>query len=214
MSVTRILHRAGNFRDSLRYVTHPGVDAIEADIWVWNGHLVAHHDRPLGPLPFTFGWDGFHRRPREIHLDELLATVQGHAGLYIDLRSLFGDPAPELVREVARLEDRSHVKVTCESWSIADRLRVWMPSLRVAYSVRSEKQLARYLKERRAGVMPQTAVVVRHTLIESPADLEELRELSGEVGVWTIDDIDRAIELASWGVDELTSNNLTVLNAI
>ncbi len=214
MAVTRILHRAGNFRESLHLATHPGVDAIEADIWVWNGRLVAHHDRPIGPLPFTFGRDGLRRRRNEIQLDELLNVVKDHAGLYIDLRSLFGDPAPELVREVARVEDRSHLKVTCESWSIADRVRVWMPSLRVAYSVRSEEQMAEYVAERRAGTMAQTAIVVRHTLVESADHVAELRELAGEVGVWTIDDVDRAIELVSWGVDELTSNSLTVLNAI
>lgn len=214
MPVTRILHRAGNFRDSLGFVDHPAVDAIEADIWVWNGHLVAHHDRPLGPLPFTFGRSGLRRRPREIHLDELLSTVEDSAGLYIDLRSLWGDPSPELVRELARIEDRSHLKVTCESWKIADRLRVWMPSLRVAYSVRSEKQMASYVRERREGMRPETPIVARHTLVESAAHVAELRELAGEVGVWTIDDVDRAIELATWGVDELTSNSITVLNAI
>ena len=214
MAVTRILHRAGNFRDSLRLVTHPAVDAIEADIWVWNGRLVAHHDRPLGPLPFTFGRGGLHRRPNEIHLDELLATVKDEAGLYIDLRSQFGDPAPELIREVARVDDRSHLKVTCENWEIADRVRVWMPSLRVAYSVRSEEQMASYVADRREGLRPETAIVVRYTLIESADHVAELRELAGEVGVWTVDDVDQAIELVSWGVDELTSNSLTVLNAI
>ena len=214
MAVTRILHRAGNFRDSLRYVAHPAVDAIEADLWVWNGHLVAHHDRPLGPLPFTFGRSGLRRRPREIHIDELLNTVEDYAGLYIDLRSFFNDPAPELVREVARVEDRSHLKVTCESWPIADRLRVWLPGLRVAYSVRTGEQLDEYISGRHADHLDPTPVVVRHTLIESPDRVAQLRDLAGEVGVWTIDDVDRAIELATWGVDEITSNSLTVLNAL
>ena len=48
MPLTRILHRAGNVQELLHLSSHPSVDALEADIWVMNGRLFAHHERPVG----------------------------------------------------------------------------------------------------------------------------------------------------------------------
>jgi glycerophosphoryl diester phosphodiesterase len=56
--------------------------------------------------------------------------------------------------------------------------------------------------------------VVRHSLLHHAAEVEALRRRSSRVGVWTVDDVDRALELASWGVDEITSNSLSVLAAL
>ena len=57
-------------------------------------------------------------------------------------------------------------------------------------------------------------VVVRHTLLHSAPELEALRRWAGYVGSWTVDDIGRARELADWGIDQLTSNELDVLRAL
>ncbi len=140
--------------------------------------------------------------------------MEGHARFVIDLRSWFADPAPELIRAIAALEDTSHLMLTCESWVVADRAREWLPGLWVGYSVRSERQLQQYLAEREAGTRAATPVVVRHTLLRSPEAVEALHRRSGFVGAWTVDDVDRAQELAAWGVDSITSNHLSVLNAL
>jgi glycerophosphoryl diester phosphodiesterase len=214
--VTRILHGAGNFRELLPSAGHPGVDAIEADVWVVGEHLVAHHDRPLAPLPLTVGWPrGIRRRPSEpVRLGEILDAVQGTADVVIDLRSWFMDPAPRLARELLALEDRAHIGVTCEVWSIADRLREWLPDVGVGYSIRGEGHIRRYLAERESGRRKRTPLAVRHTLLDSPERVEALRHHAGRVTAWTVDDVDRAIELVEWGVDAIVSNRLTVLNAV
>lgn len=214
MTVTRILHRAGNASTLLAFARHPAVDAIEADMWVHGNALLAHHERPLGPLPLLVGWHGFRRRSDALPLEVILEATAGHAGLVIDLRSWFGDPAPDLARALASHEDRARVQVTCEDWSIADRVRAWLPDVRVAYSIRSEAQLRNYLAGRDAGRLPETAVAVRHTLLHSPDEVALLRERAHRVNAWTIDDAQRALELAAWGVDEITSNHVTVLNAL
>jgi hypothetical protein len=104
--------------------------------------------------------------------------------------------------------------VTCETWALADRLRAWMPDLSIAYSIRSEQQLRFYLGARDRDEIPPTPVVIRHTLLHSRDEVAVLRERAGQVGAWTIDDIDRALELADWGVDSITSNHIVVLNAL
>ncbi|MGE0230031.1 MAG: glycerophosphodiester phosphodiesterase [Dehalococcoidia bacterium] len=215
MGVTRILHAAGNYRESLPLAQLAEVDAIEADVWLHAGDIFVNHARPLGPIPYTLGTDGLRRHDADrVNVAELLAAVDGCAQLVLDLRSWFGDPAPDMMRILHPLRDRSHLLVSCESWAIADRMRVWLPDVRVAYSVRSEGQLRRYVQGRMGGRLPPTAVMVRHTLLRSAAEVESLRRWADGVGVWTVDDLGRATQLVAWGVDSVTSNELSVLAAL
>lgn len=215
MAVTRVLHAAGNYRALHPLAQHPGVDAIEADVWVRSRRMVAHHERPLGAIPLMVDAGGLRPlRRNPVRLEELLRAVDGCAALVLDLRSWFGDPAPDVARELLALDDRSHLSVTCESWAVADRLRAWLPDLRVLYSLRSERQLRSYISGRIEGVIPTTGVTVRHTLLRSPLEVESLRHYAGRVNAWTVDDPDRAIELVSWGLDGIVSNQLQVLNVV
>lgn len=211
MPVQRILHRAGNDLAVLPLSRHPAVDAIEADIWSVGGHLVAHHERPLGRLPFGLSRRGV-ARLLPVPIEALLEVV-ADAALVLDLRAWAGDPAPDLARTLSPL-DRSRLRVTCEDWRLADRVRAWLPDLDVAYSIRDERQLRAYLAGRDAGAIEPVPVVIRHTLLHTPDEVEALRLRAGDVGVWTVDDAARALELESWGVDRITSNRLTVLNAL
>lgn len=213
--LARILHGAGNFHELLAFLLHPSVDAIEADVWARNGHLLAHHPRPLPFLPLLFDRTGIYRHPPEwVRIDDLLRHVEGHGELVIDLKSWLSDPAPDLVRELEPLRNRSHLVVTCESWSVANRLRAWLPDLRIAYSVRSEGALRRYVRGRISGEILPMWVTVRHTLLHRPEEVEALRHWAGFVGAWTVDDEERALELCRWGVDAITSNDLAVLAAL
>lgn len=215
MPVTRILHRGGNHRSSFATADHPAVDALEADVWVHDGELFLHHDRPLGALPIMLRGARPLRRPGDLAaLGELIDAVGDRVDLVLDLRSWFGDPAPDLARVLLTTPERDRISVTCEAWPIADRLRAWVPDTPVAYSVRSARQLRRFERERAEGTRPPTGVAIRHTLLQAPGDVARIRALAGQVAAWTVDDIDRALELAAWGVDAIVSNRLTVLNAL
>ncbi|MSQ31050.1 MAG: hypothetical protein EXR63_05470 [Dehalococcoidia bacterium] len=215
MAVTRILHAAGNLQATLALAEHPAIDAIEADLWVRAGHAYAQHARPLWPLPLAVSRRGVHTDARDgVTLANLLAAVHGRAELVIDLRSWLGDPAPDIAAALHRLPERSHVLITCEAWVIADRLRAWLPGVRVAYSVRSEGQLRRFVQGQIEGSLAPTAVMVRHTLLHSAAEVAGLRQWAPSVGAWTVDDPARAAELVAWGVDSLTSNSVGVLAGV
>lgn len=209
---TRILHRAGNFHDLLHLAEHPSVDAIEADIWVVRGRLIAHHQRPVGPL--LVGRRGLARADR-VPLEVILEAVKDRSHFVIDLRSWFGDPAPELARVLAaNLDDFSHIHVSCEAWVTADRLREWLPGLDVTYSIRFQQQLRAFLADVDDGTRAPTPVTVRESMLRSPEAVEGIRQRAGRVGAWTVDDVERALELKRWGIDQLVSNRLTVLNAL
>ena len=215
MGVTRILHAAGNYHRTLPLAAHPMVDAIEADVWMRAGKVFVNHARPLGPLPYVFSRTGIHREEVEqVNIAELLEAVDGHAQLLLDLKTWGGDPAPDLVRILYDVPDRSHLLVSCETWPNADRIHAWIPDLRVAYSVRSEGDLRRYIQGRIAGDIAETAVTVKHTLLRSPIEVEALHRWAGHVGVWTVDDAARARELMEWGVQSVTSNHIEVLAAL
>lgn len=210
---TRILHRAGNFHDLLHLAHHPAVDAIEADIWVVGGNLIAHHERPLGPLLLSSR--GISRTADRVPLEVILEAVKDTSKFVIDLRSWFTDPAAALARVLAAsLDDFSHISVSCEAWITADRLREWLPGLDVTYSIRSAKQLRDYLADVDAGTRRPTDVTVRESLLRSAEAIRDIRARAGRVGAWTVDDADRALELKAWGIDQLVSNRLTVLNTL
>lgn len=211
MPVQRILHRAGNDLGLHSLSRHPAVDAIEADLWSVGGHLVAHHERPIGRSRFGVSRRGL-TRLLPVSFEALFEVIED-ADLVLDVRAWAGDPAPDLARLLEPL-DRSRLRVTCEDWRLAERVHAWLPDLAVAYSIRSERQLRAYLAGRDAGRITQMPVVVRHTLLHTPDEVQVLRMRAGDVGVWTVDDVMRALELKAWGVDRITSNRIPVLNTL
>jgi hypothetical protein len=216
MSVIRVLHGAANHLDQHDRRHHPAVDVIEGDLWMRSGRLLAYHDRPLGPLPFVMGSRGFLSREPANPPDaaDLVALAEEGTHLMLDLRSWFRDPAADAARALLGLSDRSRITISCEHWPIADRMRAWLPGIGIAYSIGSKRVLNRYLRGRRNGSLPKTDVSVRGSLLQTADDVEQLRELSSGVAAWTIDDVDRALELVDLGIDTLISNRLQVLNAI
>ena len=150
---------------------------------------------------------GFHERPERFGE---LAHYGADAPLLQTLMS-----KPDLARTLAlQLDDFSHIRVTCEAWRIADRLREWLPELKVSYSIRSARQLRGFIRDVDAERITPTHVTVRHSLLRSRGVVEALRQRAGRVGAWTVDDVERALQLKNWGVDAIVSNQLTVLNSI
>ena len=128
--------------------------------------------------------------------------------------SQYPSPAADAARALSGLSDRSRVTISCEHWPIADRMRAWLPGIGVAYSIGSKRELRRFIEGRRDGSLTQTPVSIRESLLRSADDVDQLRTLSGSLAVWTVDDVDRALELVALGVDKLISNRLQVLNAV
>ncbi len=214
MPVTRILHRARSPAELERLVRHPAVDAVAVDARVRDGCVLVHSGRPLGPLPVSIGLGGLRRIPSAASLAPVLAAVEGHAGLDVFLRSGSGDAAADLARELMPSVDRVEVRVTCDAWEVADRLREWLPGAELAYAIRSEAQLLWYLDARDRGLLRETPVMIDHRLLHTSDEVEVIHRRAGRVTAGTTQDIDRAIELAEWGVDAVASDHVVVLNSL
>ena len=215
MTVTRTLHRGGNRRELFGLAADDAVDAIEADAWVIGGRIFAHHERPLHGTNVLVHNRGL-RLPRgpAIELDDLLEATAGCCLLVLDVRSWWNDSTPELAALLSDAPPDARLALTFESWGAADRARAWLPVHAIAYSVRSETQLRRYIEERTQGRQDAVPLAARHTLLHDRAEVEALRRFTPRIAAWTVDDVSRALDLASWGVDEIVSNELEVLRAI
>ena len=213
MAVTRILHApAGDPGAALRYAGHPAVDAVEVDTWVRRQQpTVMPARRLLGrvPLPARRLPDG-----AEPTLVDLLQVLEGRGDLVIALQPEGGDPAADVARALHRVPHHSTVRARCSEWEVADRLQAWLPEARVAYTVRTERELRRYITERMAGARDERPLFVHHSLLHSPQEVEAVRAWAGWVGAFAVDDTARARDLAVWRVDALSSSYLTVLVAV
>ena len=134
--------------------------------------------------------------------------------LVLDVRSWWNDSTPELAALLADAPADARIALTFESWGAADRARAWLPAHSVAYSVRSEGQLRRYIEGRTRGSQDPVPLAARHTLLHDRTEVEALRRFTPRIAAWTVDDVGRALDLASWGVDEIVSNELEVLRAV
>ena len=215
MTVVRTLHGAGNVAVPTALPAEAPVDALEADAWVIRGKFVLQHDRPVGAYPLGVHARGVRFGARPGSLEALLVAASGRA-ITLDVRAWRNDPAPDVFRALDELDAsaRASVRFTCESWGLAERLRAWLPDIPMAYSIRSEAQLRRYIEGRLAEVIPEVGVAVRHSLLRAPGEVEALRRFTPRITVWTVDDLERARELAAWGVDEVVSNRLDVLGGL
>lgn len=215
MTVVRTLHGAGNVAAPTALLPEAPVDVLEADAWVIRGKIVLQHDRPVSAYPVGLHQRGVRFRAKPGSLEALLAAASGRV-VSLDMRSWLNDPAPDVFRALDDLAApmRASLRFTCESWSLAERLRAWLPDIPTAYSVRSEAQLRRFIEGRMADSISEVDVTLRHSLLHAPGEVEALRRFTPRIAVWTVDDLERARELASWGVDEVVSNRLEVLGGL
>lgn len=203
---------AGNNRPRLRLALDAGVDMIEADLWRRGAGFALHHERRLPLLPLLY--ERWHLRVARglLSLDTLLETVDGRAGLLLDLKSGGRHVAGALVGALDRHPELRHAEVSSHHWSLLRRLRRLRPDLPVYFSIGRERMLAAFERllpalERPAGVS------IHHRLLDArTVERLKLREL--RVYAWTVPDRERAQVLADWGVDGVTCDDLSILASL
>ncbi len=218
MSLVRTLQRRGDLSTLTALVGHPTVDAISVEVEVRNARVVtaSGRRRPRLPLP-RFASDRIGRSGERTALDELVRVVfaaSAETGLVLELGPSWADPAPDVAQRLLELPDHHGLTVSCDSWAVAERLRAWLPDLAVAYSIRQASALERFIDRSTSRGTEGISVSVREELIRSPADVRSLAAAAGSVAAWAVDDPDRGLDLAAWGIDAIGSNHLAVLNAL
>ena len=208
-----VAHSAGNGRRSTRAALDAGADFLEVDLWVHRGRLeVRHERRAFFPIPLLFERWYLKLVPRRpFRLEAVLDAAAGQAGVYLDLKNS-GEEAAPLVREaLAAAHGAGPVLASSQSWPALRALREECPDIRVLYSVDVREKLDLLFQVLDRGDVP-FGVSCRHTLLSR----ETVDRLTGQglaVVAWTVNDAERARELASWGVAAITTDDVRGISA-
>lgn len=202
-----IAHQGGNtprqVRDALTHVA----DHLEVDLWVEDNHFEARHDKLLRPLPLL--WGGFFRvslAPKKpFGLAELLKETGTEAGIFLDMKNGGGKAGRILRRSIdAAGSPAPRMAASSQLWSVLRGIGEHAPEVDLFYSIDVRAKLDLFLSVAHRDTRPR-GVSCKHTLITEPL-VRMLHDRGYLVVAWTVDDGDRAIELARWGVDGITTN--------
>jgi glycerophosphoryl diester phosphodiesterase len=195
-------HRAGNDLSSLRRAEALGVDAVEADVRLFNGRLELRHMKTVGPVPVY--WDRWHvARPgtRFPELDDLLEAAQPATQLMLDLKGIDRRLAGGVLAAIDRSGRRDGVTVCSRRWSHLEPF-VGRDGVRVVHSVGNRSQL-RALLRRPSGL---DGISIHQRLL-TPAVTAELRRRAPLVLAWSVNAVRPAARLVEWGVNGLISDD-------
>jgi glycerophosphoryl diester phosphodiesterase len=202
-----IAHQGGNTPRQVRDALSHLADHIEVDLWIEDGRFEARHDRLLRPLPVL--WGGLYRftwAPKKtFSLADLLVETGRDAGIFLDMKN-GGRAAGGLLRKAIDAAGNPPPQIAASSqlWSALRSIGAAAPEVSLFYSIDARAKLDLFLSVSERDTRPR-GVSCKHTLLNQSL-VNLLHERGYLVVAWTVDDGDRAMELARWGVDGITTN--------
>jgi glycerophosphoryl diester phosphodiesterase len=197
-----VAHRAGNDLARLRAAEALGISLVEADVHLFRGRVEVRHLKTIGPLPIL--WDRWRLAnpfaPRLL-LYDLLAAVSPDTELMIDLKGRDERLCRHVLDALAATPPR-RTTVCSRSWSLLEPFR-GRPRIRVVHSVGSARQLRMLL--RRYPMQSLQGVSIHERLLDGTT-VQELRRRAALVVTWPVNTLQRARDLAAWGVDGMISD--------
>jgi hypothetical protein len=197
-----IAHNAGDYSlTTSRAISHRA-GAVEIDVLRDGQLLIARHNgiRPVisarlpGGRPIGQAWDG-----------------AGTTPVLLDLKSTSSQAVGLVLAELNR-HPGSRVLVSTTSGVALELLRRDAPDVTRLLTVKDEPTLQMVLAGS-GGVGAAQGVSIREQLL-TPDVISSLHAAHLFVQAWTVNDIVRVNDLARWGVDGVTADNLAVLDAI
>jgi hypothetical protein len=207
-----IAHAAGNSPPKLDAALSSSPDLIEVDLWVHRGRFEARHERRVAGAPLLFEKWYLRFAPRHpFALSDLIASVAGRAGLFLDLKN-DGEGAAVLIRHaIAGAEVPLRIAASAQQWAILRAVARVVPEVDLFYSVDVQAKLDLFLAVEERDARPR-GISCNHQLLSREL-VQELKRRNLIVVAWTVDDPQRAVELASWGVDALTTGDPATLRS-
>lgn len=197
-----IAHRAGNEA----HLIAPAMvvaDTIELDVHLFRRRLEVRHAKVLWPFAvFWEKWELLPDTPRP-PLTEILGATPDDAHLWFDLKGFTPRLSKRLLGEVGT---RRPMTASCRSWWALRPIRR-ISGVRTFRSVANTWQLWLVQRMRFAG----EDGVVMHERLATADTLARLRQLTPNIIVWAVDDLERALELHHLGVSGLIADDLALL---
>lgn len=206
-----IAHGGGNTVQGLREWVQAGADYLEVDIWLHRGRFEARHERRISWLPFLYEKWYLRRLPRGRYgLEELMRESAGlGAGIFLDLKNGGAATAALLRRILAVSPHPERIVASSQQWQALRAIRELAPEVDAFYSIDVRAKLDLFLSVVDRDNRPR-GVSCRHSLL-SENTVRRLHDRGLLVVAWTVDDVERARELVSWGVDGITTHKVELM---
>jgi glycerophosphoryl diester phosphodiesterase len=205
-----IAHKGGNGSPGFAAAVDAGADLVETDLWVHRGRFEARHERALYPIPLLYESRRLKRRPGRFDLATEIERLGGRAELFLDLKNGPGTAGALIAQALARLPAETRLAASSPSWHILREVYDAAPEVELFYSVDIPARLDLLLSVLERDARP-TGVSCRHSLL-TQAVIERLQRRGLLVVAWTVDDPERAAELARQGVDAITTHRVAELH--
>jgi glycerophosphoryl diester phosphodiesterase len=209
-----IAHGGGNTSMATLAALATPADYLEVDLWVHRDRFEARHERrlPFG-LPWLYErWYLSRLRLEREPLQRLLDACRDRAGLFLDLKTGGERPSTIVARALASLEARIPVLASSQSWPALRAFRHAVPDVPIYYSVDVISKLDLLFSVIRRDPVPD-GVSCNHRLL-TPDVIKRFHDNGLGVVAWTVDSDDRALELAGWGVDGITTHRAPELRKL
>jgi glycerophosphoryl diester phosphodiesterase len=198
-----IAHNAGDSVEAAAEALAQGARAIEIDVVAFRGELFVSHDRPLPSLGIV---------PLDApSLESIWEVAVGADAVVLDLKQ----SSPALLVPLAAFLGAHRgpaVVVVTRSTLALRELRDTSPWARRFLSVRSPIDLDRLALDPTSDGVVQ-GVSVKQELLDAPT-ARRLEERNLVVLAWVVNDGPRVAELASYGVDGIVTDNLSIIERL
>jgi len=206
-----IAHRYGNRLHLIDEAAHAGADVIEVDVWFHRGNIEVGHDKTLGPIPIRWDrWSLALGQSRELRLPEVISRLPEHIEPLFDLKGT----DPRLPAALQTIIDRHFPNrgylVASQNWDYLEQF-LEAPHARVVRSAGSPRAL-RLVQDELADWAGDGAGF-NHKLL-NPGTVQALRHHTSLVLTWTVNDLERARQLADAGVTGIITDNLDLIRTI
>lgn len=204
-----VAHRTPDTRAGCERLAAAGAQVFEADIQVndRDGIVVSHY-LPFARLLHRDNWrlrwhTGAVRDPL---LADVVARVPEQCLVLLDLKEKAPARRARLIAAlIESLPERSRFRVCGHLDDDLEEAR--RAGFRTWRTARDSRELAGLLAD---GRLPDDAVSIRHRLLTAPV-LDRLHEQTRSVVAWTVNDVTRARQLRTMGVDGVTTDRPAVL---
>ena len=187
-----------------------GATIFEIDVRLHSGRVVASHY-----LPLVLGVEALQRHnwrlrrgragARDRSLSDLVERIPPQCRILLDCKDDTAATAPPLSEQIREgVTDIGRYVVASKNWSALAPLRD------AGFEVWASAATRRALAELLFGNVECDAATVRHSLLTSDT-VRSLRQAYGTVVAWTVNDMSRALTLATMGIAGITSDNPRVL---
>ena len=198
-----IAHNAGDASSTIAAALNHDAQFVEIDTTAIQGQLRARHDiRPRSPADYIARSTTVNRAWEQA----------GASGVLLDLKTN-GLATTSLIRSLAKRHAASRVLVSTKDIGSLTQLQATVPHLVRLLSIGSSDELRNFLHRSRTTTTGIQGVAIAEQLLNH----ETISNLLAQhlwIQAWTVNTMRRTNELANFGVNGITTDNLTIIETL